>query len=104
MAIDQLHANTAASKGLSKGVHQGTSVAKQDRETADTGVTKQPEGKVSISPEANRLHQLEAKIHSAEDVDSQRVAEIQRAISEGSYQVDAESVAGKLLDQDDLFA
>ncbi len=104
MAIDQLHANSAANKGINKGVQQGTPVQKQERDTATTKVSEPQEGKVSISPEASRLSQLEAKIHAAEDVDSQRVAEIKSAISEGSYQVDAEAIAGKLLDQDNFFA
>ena len=104
MAIDQLHANSAASKGINKGVQQGTPVQKQDSNGAAVKPSEAQEGKVSISAEASRLSQLEAKIHAADDVDSQRVAEIKSAISEGTYQVDAEAIASKLLDQDDFFA
>lgn len=104
MAIDQLHSHTAASKSFSNGVQGGATAAKQDKGTAPTTGNEQQAGKVSISPEASRLNQLESKIHAADDVDSQRVADIKRSIDEGSYQINAESIAGKLLDQDDFFA
>ncbi|BFM06677.1 flagellar biosynthesis anti-sigma factor FlgM [Halioxenophilus aromaticivorans] len=105
MAIDQLHANSAASKGISKGIAQGAPAQKQESSATGNAKLAEPqEGRVSISPEANRLARLEANINAAPDVDSQRVEDIKRAISDGSYQVDAEAIAGKLLDQDDFFA
>jgi len=103
MAIDHLNTNSVTNKGVQKGVNQGANVQRQDRETTAKGVA-QPEGRVSISPEANRLHQLEGKIHATPDVDHQRVADIKRAIADGSYSFDVESIASKMLDQDDYFA
>ncbi len=60
----------------------------------------QPEAdsSVKISSTAQNLHQLEAQIKAAPDVDSDKVNALRAAIADGSYQVNAESVADKMLD------
>ena len=59
----------------------------------------QPEadGNVKLSATAQNLNQLEAQIKAAPDVDSDKVGALRAAIADGSYQVNAESVADKLL-------
>lgn len=59
----------------------------------------QPEadGNVKLSAEAQSLKQLETQIKAAPDVDSDKVNALRAAIAEGSYQVNADSVAEKLL-------
>lgn len=55
------------------------------------------EGNVKLSAEAQSLTQLEAQIKVAPDVDSDKVNALRAAIADGSYRVDAERVADKLL-------
>ena len=55
---------------------------------------------VELSREAQALKRLESQILSSPDVDFGRVASIRQAISEGSYQIDAEAIALKMLDSD----
>lgn len=59
----------------------------------------QPEtdGNVKLSAEAQSLKQLETQLKAAPDVDSDKVNALRAAVADGSYQVNAERVAEKLL-------
>ncbi len=52
---------------------------------------------VTVTDTAARIRQLEASLSSLPDVDSARVQAIRQAIADGSYQVDADRIATKLL-------
>ncbi|MCO7518281.1 MULTISPECIES: flagellar biosynthesis anti-sigma factor FlgM [unclassified Pseudomonas] len=53
---------------------------------------------VHLSPEAQQLQKISDKLRDQPTVNSARVAELKQAIADGSYQVDADRVASKLLD------
>src|SRR5690606_18894397 len=52
---------------------------------------------VQLSPEAQRLQQAADKLNDQPTVDQERVAKLKQAIADGSYQVDSQRVAAKLL-------
>ena len=52
---------------------------------------------VQLSPEAQRLQQAAEKLNDQPSVDQERVARLKQAIADGSYQVDSQRVAAKLL-------
>lgn len=57
-----------------------------------------PRGDVQLSPLASQLKEIEASIEAGQAVDTARVAEVKRAIAEGSFAVDSEKVADRLID------
>lgn len=58
---------------------------------------------VSLSETGQTLARLAAAIEGEPAVDESRVAEVKAALANGSYRIDADAIAGKMLDQDGLF-
>ncbi|MEQ5833574.1 flagellar biosynthesis anti-sigma factor FlgM [Marinobacter sp. NFXS9] len=55
---------------------------------------------VSLSSQARDLKKLEEQMSSYPEVDDDRIEQIKSALADGSYKVDAEKVAQKMLDMD----
>lgn len=53
---------------------------------------------VQLSREAQQLQNIGEKLRDQPIVDKERVAQLKQAIADGSYQVDSQRVAQKLLD------
>lgn len=53
---------------------------------------------VRFSPEAQHLQQISEQLREQPEVDTARVERLRQAIADGSYQVDSQRLAGKLLD------
>lgn len=62
-----------------------------------------PGDNVSLSQEAHALGRVEQAMKKAPEVDEAKVAAIKQAIAEGSYQVNSERIAERMLAQDDSF-
>lgn len=52
---------------------------------------------VQLSREAQQLQKISEKLRDQPSVDKERVAQLKQAIADGSYQVDSQRVANKLL-------
>lgn len=57
---------------------------------------------VSLSGEAHTMNRLEAQIKASPDVNAERVAKIKEAIANGSFEINAERIAERMLSSDDL--
>jgi len=57
---------------------------------------------VSLTDSARRLNSLTEQVAAGEPVDSSRVEAVRQALDDGSYQVDAGKLAGKLIAFDRL--
>lgn len=60
--------------------------------------------KVTLTQAISQVSNLEQTARSVNTDNSARIAEIKSAIQDGSYKVDAESVADKLMQTEALFA
>lgn len=79
--------------------------------SADRPATPQPNTKapaptgdsVVLSPEAQVLNRLEAQINASPEVDVARVAAIKEAIANGSFEINADRIAERMLSSDSFF-
>ena len=56
---------------------------------------------VSLSSQAKNLKQLEQKLGDYPEMDDDRIAEIRSALENGTYKIDAEKLAQKMLEMDE---
>ncbi|MCK9273913.1 MAG: flagellar biosynthesis anti-sigma factor FlgM [Syntrophales bacterium] len=75
------------------------------RETQVSGKTD-PEEKVSLSAKAKDINKVKEAIAELPDMREEKVMELKRRIDEGSYRVEGEKVADKLIEESllDIFA
>lgn len=88
----------AAGKTRQGNAHTGetASVAKPANPASSAGSDS-----VSLSNAGQSLSRLEASVANVPDVNAAKVAEIKASIAQGSYQVNAHALAGKMLEQED---
>lgn len=98
MAIDFNNPNNA---GLSKPTTASSlSTAQDSAKKSVLAQTNKPTSSgepVQLSKNARQLQSVSEKIASMPSVNSEKVAQLKQAVAEGSYQVDSQRVASKLL-------
>ncbi|KMM86175.1 anti-sigma-28 factor, FlgM family [Pseudomonas taetrolens] len=81
--------------------HQEAGSATQAAPAPSPEQASAPSGEsVRLSPEAQQLQKIGDALREQPAVDSSRVAELKQAIADGSYKVDSQRVAGKLLEME----
>lgn len=76
---------------------QASQSAGTTEQAAPAASAKTAPDTVSISSQGKALAELENRIAKMPDVDMERVEKLKKAIGDGSYQVDAERLADKIL-------
>ncbi len=56
---------------------------------------------VKLSSQAKELKQLEQRLNSYPEMDDDRIEQIKAALADGSYKIDAEKLAQKMLEMDE---
>lgn len=99
------NASTPANSGRTGNAQSGgrTEAAGTQPPAATPGPVEQAQASqdgesVQLSREAQQLQKVSDKLRDLPSVDKERVAQLKQAIADGSYQVDSQRVAGKLLD------
>ncbi|MEO9525528.1 MULTISPECIES: flagellar biosynthesis anti-sigma factor FlgM [Marinobacter] len=87
---------TTADKSSSS---QGAQPASSDQ--AKTQAQSARGESVSLSNQAKNLKQLEQKLGDYPEMDDDRIAEIRSALENGTYKIDAEKLAQKMLEMDE---
>ena len=62
----------------------------------ETQVKSSAKDSVALTPQANQLKELQKKIGDTDSFDRKKVDEIKKAITEGNYQINYDSLASKL--------
>lgn len=97
-------------KNLNPGVVQSRSTesvknpGKESTENSSASASQTNTDKVTLTQAFAQVSSLEQKAQSVDIDNSARIAELKSAIQDGSYQVDAERIADKLMQTEALFS
>ena len=64
--------------------------------------TARPADKLELTDRARSLKAIEERIRSAPDIDNQQITKLKQALKDGTYEINPERIADKLLALDDL--
>jgi negative regulator of flagellin synthesis FlgM len=100
MVIDFSRLNNAPSVGGTTRTSSGKETGKTDTQATGSASSEQVSGSgesVHFSSEAQKLQKVTDTLRDLPTVNSSRVAELKQAVADGSYKVDSNRVASKLL-------
>lgn len=94
--------NTGGANSAARSHQAGATVGKRDvaerPATNDQGSsTSAADSQVRLSNQAQQLQAIEERLREQPEVNSARVDQIKQAIADGSYQVDSNRIADKLI-------
>ncbi|MGV8843765.1 MAG: flagellar biosynthesis anti-sigma factor FlgM [Pseudomonas sp.] len=104
MVIDFSRLNSAAAPNPARTGNAQSGTRTEDTKTNQPAAATQPAQassasgeSVQLSRQAQQLQNVGEQLREQPTVDKERVAQLKQAISDGSYQVDSQQVASKLL-------
>lgn len=101
MAIDFNGANNNALNTQKQTLRPRDPAQSDARQPAEGGAQARESTRVDLSPDARNIKAAEQTLQEQPEVDDARVTRIREALEDGSYSVDADKLAQKMLDVDD---
>lgn len=98
--ITNINSNRASLNSNQSSSVKSQNESKQENQSEST--TAAAGDRVTLTNTASRLQDIEQKLSNSSSVDKARVAEVQSAISNGDYNVDADRIADKMLAFEDF--
>ena len=99
--ITNINSNRASLSSNQSSSVKGRNEAKESNQSE--GASSQGD-RVTLTNTASRLKDIEQQLSSSSSVDKARIAEVQNAISNGDYNVDADRIADKMLAFEDFMS
>ncbi|GEB72760.1 flagellar biosynthesis anti-sigma factor FlgM [Pseudoalteromonas carrageenovora] len=98
--VSQVNGSNQQTNALTNAKQQQVDLKKDNANTqaAQSQSPKAASDSVSLTPQAQQLKTLQDKAQQSPGFDSEKVAELKKAITEGKYQIDAEKLTKKLAD------
>ncbi|MBB1351060.1 MULTISPECIES: flagellar biosynthesis anti-sigma factor FlgM [unclassified Pseudoalteromonas] len=98
--VNQVNGSNQQANALTNAKQQQVDLKKDNANTqaAQDPSPKAASDSVSLTPQAQQLKTLQDKAQQSPGFDSDKVAELKKAITEGKYQVDSEKLAKNLAD------
>jgi len=78
---------------------QGVTARQPVRDIDKAGAATAKTDRVALSQEARELQAAHKAVHSMPNVDVEKVARIKAQLEKGTYKVDAQHIAGKMLEE-----
>jgi negative regulator of flagellin synthesis FlgM len=104
MKVDQSKNSPVQNSETSGAKHSGRAAAAQDAKKVEKGSASEPEkashhgARTEISSKGKEFASAKAAASEAPDVREDKVADLKRRIAEGSYKVNTEAVADRMID------
>lgn len=98
MAIDINNIPPSSAQVSEVGSHRGGATPTPTEKVAEKNSAPAPAAdQVSLTPEAQQLRALEQQIAEQPVVDTQKVNAVKESLANGSYEIDSNRVAGKMM-------
>ena len=101
MEINGLNSNQVNTNKARSG--QKVSTADANAKKVDSKAESSGGETVKISPEAQALNRVSQQMETDAPVNQEKVEALRAALADGSYKINAQSVARKMLESDSLF-
>lgn len=105
MAVNNIYNSTIANNsGAPKTQLEATKAKVLNEETVKSDlagknvVVKSRNDSVTLTEQAQSFNEIQKKIKNAPDINQEKVANIKKAVLDGSYQIDSVTIANKMVD------
>ena len=97
---DKISSYNRPDLNISRSTARSTEKVQDGAQTRDKGSSPAAQDAVSLSDTSTKLQKIEARLATLPEVDRSRVEAVKERIQSGSYQVNPEQVAEKLIGMD----